>query len=146
MSAIIPSTISEREAAKQQQVILLIETSIISINLPYVKKVEVQGFGGFAFSESVIFKSLVSVSYQRSNKMNKQDFMKLHVLISSSSHSTSLKIQSSNYFVAADVLCAAKDPIQPVFSIPWAIWSEYAGESMVKGCSMRFMVQRAFLE
>ncbi|KAL4591033.1 hypothetical protein LXL04_003981 [Taraxacum kok-saghyz] len=31
-------------------------------------------------------------------------------------------------FVAADVLCAAKDPIQPVFSIPWAIWSEYAGE------------------
>ncbi|KAL4567383.1 hypothetical protein LXL04_022966 [Taraxacum kok-saghyz] len=29
-------------------------------------------------------------------------------------------------FVAADVLCAAKDPIQPVFSIPWATWSEYA--------------------
>ncbi|KAL4573676.1 hypothetical protein LXL04_020490 [Taraxacum kok-saghyz] len=36
-----------------------------------------------------------------------------------------------SYFVAADVLCAAKDPIQPVFSIPWAIWSEYAGESML---------------
>ncbi|KAL4561966.1 hypothetical protein LXL04_034152 [Taraxacum kok-saghyz] len=31
-------------------------------------------------------------------------------------------------FVAADVLCAAKDPIQPVFSIQWATWSEYAGE------------------
>ncbi|KAL4567899.1 hypothetical protein LXL04_023495 [Taraxacum kok-saghyz] len=56
---------NEREAAKQQQVVLLIETSIISINLPYVKKVEVQGFGGFAFSESVIFKSLVSAPRSR---------------------------------------------------------------------------------
>ncbi|KAL4579368.1 hypothetical protein LXL04_015511 [Taraxacum kok-saghyz] len=56
-------------------------SALISINLPYVKKVEVQGFGGFAFSESVIFKSLVSVSYQRSNKMNKQDFMKLQTCV-----------------------------------------------------------------